>query len=85
MIYHGGYKYLRIPYLFLKQKICISNKKWKNSVVGFTTIITNIWKSFSYSLSENKSISNKKWKKSMIGFITLWMFENPFPIIQVEI
>jgi hypothetical protein len=27
MIYHGGYKYLRIPYLFLKQKICISNKK----------------------------------------------------------
>jgi hypothetical protein len=54
-------------------------------MIGFTTIITNIWKSFSFSSSEKKIISNKKWKKSMIGFITLWIFENPFPIFQVKI
>ncbi len=49
--YHDCYKYLKIIF---KQNKIISNKKWKFSMIGFTNVVTNIWKSFSYSSSGNK-------------------------------
>jgi hypothetical protein len=70
IIYHDCYTYFKIFFLFPSRNKNISNKKWKNSMKGFITVVINIWKSFSYSLSGNFKNSNKKWRNSMINFIT---------------
>ncbi len=46
---------------------CISNIKWKTSMIDSIMIVKNIWRSLSYSSSI--SINIFKWRYSMIGFI----------------